>query len=149
MPRRARGLELIWTAPATIPRTTAARSEVSDGAPSSRSCGPRAPCGIRLAIPALSEERRKQLVKQVKKTAEELTRVAIEGIDRAGEGYRVRMRRSTDGRELSYDADAVIATTGFSVPLGDLPELGVATFAQGKMPAITRTRCFSIFPSCW
>ena len=61
----------------------------------------------------------------------------IEGIDRAGDGFRVRMRGSTDGRELAYDADSVIATTGFSVPLGDLPALGVATFSQGKMPAVT------------
>jgi thioredoxin reductase len=61
----------------------------------------------------------------------------IEGIEREGDGYRVRMRGSLDGRELAYEADAVIATTGFRVPLGDLPELGVATFSQGKMPALT------------
>jgi hypothetical protein len=45
--------------------------------------------------------------------------------------------RTDDGRELVYEADAAIATTGFSVPLLDLPALGVATFAQGKMPALT------------
>jgi thioredoxin reductase len=61
----------------------------------------------------------------------------IEAIERAGEGFRVRMRGSTDGRELTYAADTVIATTGFKVPLRDLPELGVATFSQGKMPALT------------
>ena len=61
----------------------------------------------------------------------------IEGIERAGEGFRIRMRGSTDGREMAYEADAVIATTGFAVPLGDLPALGVATFSQGKMPAVT------------
>lgn len=61
----------------------------------------------------------------------------IEAIERAGDGYTVRMRGSLDGRELAYAADAVIATTGFAVPLGDLPALGVATFSRGKMPALT------------
>jgi thioredoxin reductase len=61
----------------------------------------------------------------------------IEAIERVGEGFRIRMRSAADGRELVYEADTAIATTGFSVPLGDLPELGVSTFAQGKMPALT------------
>ena len=63
--------------------------------------------------------------------------VKIERIERSGEVFRVRMSRTDDGRELSYEADAAIATTGFAVPLRDLPALGVATFAQGKMPALT------------
>jgi thioredoxin reductase len=63
--------------------------------------------------------------------------VRIDAIERSGDGYLVRMRDSADGRELSYGADAVIATTGFRVPLHDLPELGLATFAQGKMPSLT------------
>jgi hypothetical protein len=49
----------------------------------------------------------------------------------------VRLSRTDDGRELTYEADAAIATTGFAVPMRDLPALGVATFAQGKMPALT------------
>lgn len=61
----------------------------------------------------------------------------IEAIERGGDGYSIRMRGTADGNELVYQADAVIATTGFAVPLGDLPELGVSTFAQGKMPALT------------
>lgn len=63
--------------------------------------------------------------------------VKIERIERSGEGFRVRLSRTSDGRELSYEADAAIATTGFAVPMRDLPALGVATFAQGKMPALT------------
>ncbi len=63
--------------------------------------------------------------------------VRIEGIERQGDGWLVRMRTSSDGAELNYAADAVIATTGFRVPLRDLPELGLATFAQGKQPAVT------------
>jgi len=61
----------------------------------------------------------------------------IEGIERSGDGVRIRMRASADCRELTYEADAAIATTGFSAPLGDLPALGVATFSQGKLPALT------------
>jgi thioredoxin reductase len=63
--------------------------------------------------------------------------VKIERIDRSGGGFRVHLSRTDDGRQLTYEADAAIATTGFSVPLQDLPALGVATFAQGKMPALT------------
>jgi len=63
--------------------------------------------------------------------------VKVERIESAGDGFRVRMSRTSDGRELIYEADAAIATTGFAVPLRDLPELGLATFAQGKMPALT------------
>ncbi|MGZ6372564.1 MAG: hypothetical protein ACXWL8_04135, partial [Candidatus Limnocylindria bacterium] len=63
--------------------------------------------------------------------------VKIERIERSGDGFRARLSRTTDGRELIYEADAAIATTGFAVPLRDLPALGVATFAQGKMPALT------------
>jgi thioredoxin reductase len=63
--------------------------------------------------------------------------VKIDRIERSDEGFRVRLSRTDDGRELVYEADAAIATTGFAVPLRDLPALGVATFAQGKMPALT------------
>lgn len=63
--------------------------------------------------------------------------VKIERVERSGDGFRIRMSRTSDGRELTYEADAAIATTGFAVPLRDLPALGVATFAQGKMPALT------------
>lgn len=63
--------------------------------------------------------------------------VKIERIERSADGFRVRLSRTGGGRELVYEADAAIATTGFAVPLRDLPELGVATFAQGKMPALT------------
>jgi thioredoxin reductase len=63
--------------------------------------------------------------------------VKVNRIERSEGGYRVQMSRTADGREITYEADDAIATTGFAVPLGDLPALGVATFAQGKMPALT------------
>jgi thioredoxin reductase len=65
-----------------------------------------------------------------------LLNARTESIERHGEGFRVRLQR-TDSSSIVYDADAAIATTGFRVPLRDLPELGVATFAQGKMPSLT------------
>ena len=63
--------------------------------------------------------------------------VKIERIERSEIGFRVHLSQTDDGHELTYEADAAIATTGFSVPLLDLPALGVATFAQGKMPSLT------------
>lgn len=63
--------------------------------------------------------------------------VKIERIERSDDGFRIRLSRTDGGRELVYEADAAIATTGFAVPMRDLPALGVATFAQGKMPALT------------
>jgi hypothetical protein len=38
---------------------------------------------------------------------------------------------------LTFDADEVIAATGFQAPLGDLPELGLVTLADGRLPALT------------
>jgi hypothetical protein len=40
-------------------------------------------------------------------------------------------------RALVFDVDDVIAATGFTAPLRDLPALGVATFGQSKLPAQT------------
>src|SRR5205823_1335578 len=44
---------------------------------------------------------------------------------------------AVDGAELVLDADDVIAATGFVTPLLDLPNLGVATFGQSRLPAQT------------
>ena len=46
-------------------------------------------------------------------------------------------RRSLDSVEMVFDADDVIAATGFVAPLLDLPDLGVATFGQSRLPAQT------------
>ena len=45
------------------------------------------------------------------------------------------LRRTDTGEELCVEADEVIAATGFTCPLLDLPELGVATFGAGRLPA--------------
>ena len=60
----------------------------------------------------------------------------VEAVVRDGAGYRVRTRDAT-GRELTLPVDDVIAATGFVAPLGDLPELGVKTFGQSRLPAQT------------
>jgi thioredoxin reductase len=60
---------------------------------------------------------------------------AIERIQRTDSGYRVRATGTTHPSEFVLDVDAVIAATGFSVPLQDLRKLGVATFYQDRLPA--------------
>ncbi len=62
---------------------------------------------------------------------------AIERVQRINGGYRVHAAGTTHPRELVLDVDAVVAATGFSVPLGDLRALGVATFNQDRLPAQT------------
>lgn len=62
---------------------------------------------------------------------------SIEGVVQDGAGFRVDLRRTEDGAALSVEADEVIAATGFTCPLVDLPELGVATFGQSRLPAVT------------
>ena len=54
-----------------------------------------------------------------------------------GDGFVVRVLPSAGGDELSIEADEVISATGFVTPLLDLPELGVATFGQSRLPAQT------------
>jgi len=61
----------------------------------------------------------------------------IEEVRKGGAGFTVRTRNATDDRELTMEADDVIAATGFTSPLQDLPELGVATFGQSRLPAQT------------
>jgi thioredoxin reductase len=63
---------------------------------------------------------------------------SIEGIARRPEGsLQVTIRRSDTAAELGFEVDEVIAATGFVAPLGDLPDLGVATFGQSRLPAQT------------
>ena len=64
---------------------------------------------------------------------------SIKGIERGpgGEGFVVRVLPSAGGDELAVDADEVISATGFVTPLQDLPNLGVSTFGQSRLPAQT------------
>ncbi|HET9681530.1 MAG TPA: NAD(P)-binding domain-containing protein [Candidatus Limnocylindrales bacterium] len=54
-----------------------------------------------------------------------------------GTGLRVDLERSDNAMPFSIEADEVIAATGFTCPLRDLPSIGVATFGQSKLPAQT------------
>ena len=62
---------------------------------------------------------------------------AIQEVARLGDGFRVRVRRSDGAGDLSFDVDDVIAATGFTPPLGDLPKQGLATVGRNSMPAQT------------
>ncbi len=62
---------------------------------------------------------------------------SIEEVKRAGGGYQVRTRSARDNGVLNFEVDDVIAATGFTSPLRDLPQLGVATFGQSGLPAQT------------
>jgi thioredoxin reductase len=63
--------------------------------------------------------------------------VSIERIERAADGFRVFTRGTTWDGTLEFDVDDVIAATGFRTPLKDLPELGLVTVAEGRIPALT------------
>jgi thioredoxin reductase len=62
---------------------------------------------------------------------------SIVSVERAGEALLVRTRPSDGGPERAFEVDEVISATGFVAPLLDLPDLGVATFGQSRLPAQT------------
>jgi thioredoxin reductase len=62
---------------------------------------------------------------------------ALERIERTAGGWRIVGEGTTRPGHFELEVDEVIAATGFSTPLGDLPQLGVRTVAQGRIPALT------------
>ena len=63
---------------------------------------------------------------------------SLKGITRSSSGSLVvALERSDNAMPMSVEADEVIAATGFTCPLLDLPQLGVATFGQSRLPAQT------------
>jgi thioredoxin reductase len=62
---------------------------------------------------------------------------AVRRILRAEPGYRVHVDGTTLEGRFQLVGDVAIAATGFATPLGDLRELGVATVAQNRIPALT------------
>jgi thioredoxin reductase len=62
---------------------------------------------------------------------------AIDRIERDEDGFVFHAEGTTRPGAFTVRADAAIAATGFSAPLRDLPDLGVATVAQGRIPALT------------
>jgi thioredoxin reductase len=64
--------------------------------------------------------------------------VALERIERSGDGFRIVGAGTTREGRLDLHVDEVIAATGFATPLRDLAEqCGVRTVAQGRIPALT------------
>jgi thioredoxin reductase len=61
----------------------------------------------------------------------------IERIERRNGGFRIAAHGTTWPGELFFEADDVLVATGFRTPLGDLPGLGLATVADGRIPALT------------
>ncbi len=62
---------------------------------------------------------------------------AIERVDVSDGGTSVTVRPSQGGEARTIGVDDVIAATGFTAPLLDLPDLGVATYGQSRLPAQT------------
>ncbi len=62
---------------------------------------------------------------------------SIDWIEPIGDAFRVNLKRTDNGEPMSVEADEVIAATGFTCPLQDLTDLGVTTFGQAKLPAVT------------
>jgi hypothetical protein len=66
-----------------------------------------------------------------------LANASIEVVERTADGFRVRTARSDAGGTLVFEVDDVIATTGFTPPLGDLPALGVPVTGRERIPSQT------------
>jgi len=66
-----------------------------------------------------------------------LLNAAIDVVERVGSGFRVRTSRTDGAGSLAFDVDDVIAATGFTPPLRDLPALGVSTTGRTHIPALT------------
>jgi len=62
---------------------------------------------------------------------------SIDRIERHADGWRVFATGTTIPWAFTFEADAVIAATGFTTPLGDLRDLGVKTFNRDRLPSLT------------
>ena len=62
---------------------------------------------------------------------------SIDHVQPAADGFRVVVDGTTWNGRLEFEVDDVIAATGFRAPLRDLPELGVTTVNDGRVPALT------------
>src|SRR5258708_34968768 len=66
-----------------------------------------------------------------------IVNASIDGVDRIPSGFRVRTSRSDGGGPLVFEVDDVIATTGFTPPLGDLAAFGVPAAGRQRSPSPT------------
>jgi thioredoxin reductase len=63
--------------------------------------------------------------------------VAINQVERLSGGYRIAATGTTRPGDMVFNVDEAIAATGFTTPLRDLPEIGVAVFNEARLPAMT------------
>ncbi len=61
----------------------------------------------------------------------------IERIDGGNGTLAVHVRRSDGGGDLTMEVDDVIAATGFTAPLQDLPQLGCSISGRSRLPTLT------------
>jgi thioredoxin reductase len=61
---------------------------------------------------------------------------SIERVERSESGWRVTVAGVQTGPR-TFEVDDVLAMTGFTVPLQDLPRAGVATFSMGRLPRMS------------
>jgi thioredoxin reductase len=62
---------------------------------------------------------------------------AVEEIQETSSGFRMRAQGTTRPGEIVLETDTAIAATGFRAPLRDLPDLGLSTVGDGRIPALT------------
>jgi hypothetical protein len=62
---------------------------------------------------------------------------SIEKVEKDGAVFHVTTKSAHEERPRHFAVDDVIAATGFTCPLRDLPDVGVATFGQSRLPAQT------------
>ena len=62
---------------------------------------------------------------------------SIERVERRDGHMHVHTRKADAANEMMFEVDDVIAATGFTSPIQDLPKLGVATVGRNKLPAQT------------
>jgi thioredoxin reductase len=62
---------------------------------------------------------------------------SLDRVERGADGYRVHVLDPARAEPLVLEAEDVIAATGFRAPLGDLPDLGLETVLDGRLPALT------------
>lgn len=62
---------------------------------------------------------------------------SIERVEKRDGHFHVHTRKAQAETEMVFEVDDVIAATGFTSPIQDLPSLGVATVGRNKLPAQT------------
>jgi thioredoxin reductase len=77
---------------------------------------------------------------------------ALDRIERVegGDGVlRANLRRSDGGEDVTIEIDDAISATGFTAPLLDLPDLGVAVTGRTRLPTLTGWWESTTVPDIW